>query len=270
MSNRKRKHEDEDQKQNQDQKQAELQAQLQAQAQGQLQGQAQGQGQFQFALNDNKNENDNDNDNKNENENSNENKNENTNELKNEVDNKVENSVDNKLDNSVDNDIKNNVENHVENKVDVVVDVKIDLDLSALPTDDDVIDIDKIEHIYGSVVMPDVVTQTLTGDGNQINIDQVNNIVDNDYLWDPKVTYDGGGGDFKQDAWAEGGHVKLDDPKIEIDADGSTFGDTLTSSADAAVSQEAFTQNIVMGANIQFNSIEMTVAGQDVDNDTTI
>jgi hypothetical protein len=268
----KKKHDDQDQDQDQkqDQKQAELQAQLQAQAQGQLQGQAQGQGQFQFALNDNKNDNDNDNDNKNEN--SNENKNENSNELKNDVDNKLDNSVDNKvensLDNKVDNDIKNSVENHVENKVDVVVDVKIDLDLSALPTDDDVIDIDKIEHIYGSVVMPDAVEQHMTGSGNQINIDQVNNIVDNDFLWDPDVKFDAKG-DFKQDAWAEGGHVKLDDPKIDISADGSTFGDTLTSSADAVVSQEAFTQNIVMGANIQFNSIEMQVAGTSIDDDQT-
>ena len=39
--------------------------------------------------------------------------------------------------------------------------------------------------------------------------------------------------------------------------DRSSFGDAITSSADAIVTQEAFTQNIVMGANIQFNSIEM-------------
>ena len=28
--------------------------------------------------------------------------------------------------------------------------------------------------------MPDVVNQTMSGDGNQFNIDQVNNLVDND------------------------------------------------------------------------------------------
>jgi hypothetical protein len=259
-----RRRDDQDQEQDQDQKQAELQAQLQGQLQGQ--GQGQGQAQAQFALNGNANLNGNGNYSENDNDNDNKNENENSNELKNEVDNKVENSVDNK----VDNDIKNSVENHVENKVDVAVDVKIDLDLSTLPDDQDVIDIDSIHHIYGSVVMPDVVTQDLRGDGNQINIDQVNNIVDNDFLWDPDVSYSGGRGDFKQDAWADGGHVKLDDPKIDIDADGGTIGDTLTTSADGVASNEAFTQNIVMGANIQFNSITMNVAGDDLTDDHSI
>jgi hypothetical protein len=256
-----RRNDDQDQNQDQDQKQAELQAQLQGQAQGQAQGQ--GQGQWQFALSENENKNDNDNDNENKNEN------ENSNELKNEVDNKLDNSVDNKVENSVDNDIKNNIENNIENKVEVAVDVKIDLDLSALPEDNDTIDIDTIHHIYGSVVMPDVVTQDMKGDGNQINIDQVNNIVDNDFLWDPDVRYDGKG-DFKQDAWADGGHVKMDDTKVDIGGDGGTFGDTLTTSADAVVNQEAFTQNIVMGANIQFNSIEMNVAGHNLDDDHSV
>jgi hypothetical protein len=272
--NNSRRRDDQDQEQDQDQKQAELQAQLQAQLQGQGQGQLQGQGQgqgqaqaqAQFALNGNANLNGNGNYSENDNENKNENKNENSNELKNEVDNEVENSVDNE----VDNDIKNSVENHVENKVDVAVDVKIDLDLTSLPDDQDVIDIDSIHHIYGSVVMPDVVTQDLRGDGNQINIDQVNNIVDNDFLWDPDVSYRSGHGDFKQDAWADGGHVKLDDPRVDIDADGGAVGDTLTSTADGVASNEAFTQNIVMGANIQFNSIEMAVAGDDLTDDHSI
>jgi hypothetical protein len=117
------------------------------------------------------------------------------------------------------------------------------------------------------VVMPDVVTQTLTGNGNQFNIDQVNNINDKDQLWDPDVT---NSANFKQDAWAEGGDTKLDDPKVDISADGSTFGDGLAATADGIVSQEAFTQNIVMGANIQFNSIDMSVAGADLTDDHSI
>jgi hypothetical protein len=36
------------------------------------------------------------------------------------------------------------------------------------------------------------------------------------------------------------------------------------SSADAALSQEAFNQTITQGANIQFNSITMNVAGNDL------
>lgn len=259
---------DQEQKQDQDQKQDQLQAQLQ--------GQAQGQGQFQFAVqsvdtkvdseNKNENENENKNESKNENENDNENKNENTNEVKNEVDNKLDNSVDNKVDNEID----NKVENHVENKVEVKVDVDLDLDLSAFerPSDDDIIDVDEIKDISSSVIMPDAVTQTLTGNGNQFNIDQVNNLYDRDQANDPDVYMSSG--EFKWDVKAEGGDVKLDDPKVDIDADGGTFGDGLAATADGIVSQEAFTQNIVMGANIQFNNIEMSVAGNDLTDDHSI
>jgi hypothetical protein len=267
MSDRHRDHKD-DQDQEQDQKQDQLQAQLQ----GQAQGQAQGQGQFQFAVQsvdskvDSENKNENDNDNKNDNENKNENENENKNENKNEVKNEVDNDVDNKLDNKV----ENSVENKIENKVDVEVDVKVDLDLSAFdrPYDNDVIDIDEIKDIECSVVMPDVVNQTLTGNGNQFNIDQVNNLCDKDQLWNPEVKNDG---KFEVDQKAEGGDNKFDDPKVDIKADdGNTFGDGLQATADGINSLEAFTQNIVMGANIQFNSIEMSVAGNDLTDDHSL
>jgi hypothetical protein len=266
---------DQDQDQDQDQKQDQAQAELQAQLQGQAQGQAQGQGQFQFAVQsvESKNDNDNDNENKNENsnesKNENENKNENTNEVKNDVDNKLDNSVDNKLNNDVDNKIENSVENKVENTVEVKVDVDLDLDLDAFgrPDDTDVIDIDEIKDIDSSVVMPDAVSQTLTGNGNQFNIDQVNNLYDKDVAWGQDV-YNSSSADF--DAKADGGEVKLDDPKIDIQADGGAFGDGLAATADGIASNEAFTQNIVMGANIQFNNIEMSVAGNDLTDDHSI
>ena len=108
--------------------------------------------------------------------------------------------------------------------------------------------------------MPDVVNQKLDGDGNQFNIDQVSNLVDNDWLSDAKVSYDGGGGGFHMDAKAEGGDVKIDS-KI-----GDIAGDTASgviASADAALTQDAFNQTITQGANIQFNSITMNVAGGD-------
>jgi hypothetical protein len=257
MSRKSRRHDsdqDQDQDQKQDQRQAELQAQLQAQLQGQAQGQAQGQGQYQFALSENKNENENDNENKNENENTNENK------VENEVDNKLENSAENKLESKVDNDVENKIENVVENKVDtdVDVDVNVDLDLDDLgpASDDDIIDIDWIKDIDDSVVMPDAVSQTLTGNGNQFNIDQVNNLVDRDTLSSPNNT-----GSVTQDLKAEGGESKIDDVKAEVDGNRSTMGDAGTATADALSTAEAFAQNIVMGANIQFNNIEMSVAG---------
>jgi hypothetical protein len=87
-------------------------------------------------------------------------------------------------------------------------------------------------------------------------------------LHDPDVY---NSGSFKQDGWAEGGYNKFDDPKVDIKADdGNTFGDGLQATADGIVSQEAFTQNIVMGANIQFNSIDMSVAGNDLTDDNSL
>ena len=77
---------------------------------------------------------------------------------------------------------------------------------------------------------------------------------------DPKVTYSGNG-DFKIDAKAEDGDVKMDS-KI-----GDIAGDTasgIQARADATITQDAFTQNITQGANIQFNSITMNVAGHDL------
>lgn len=260
MSNRRRHDPDQDQDQDQDQKQR--QAELQAQLQGQLQGQAQGQAQGQFALQSSYNENDNDNDNENKNENSNENK------VENDVDNKLDNSVDNEVKNEVENKVENHIENVVETKVDVEVKVDLDLDSFTQPSDNDVIDIDWIKDIDGSVVMPDVVNQALTGDGNQFNIDQVNNIVDKDFLWDPDVKFTGDG-ELKMDGELDGGESKIEDVKAEIGEDGS-IGDTATATSDAIGTYEAFTQNIVMGANIQFNSIEMTVAGNDLTDDHSL
>jgi hypothetical protein len=255
MGKPQRKH-DPDQDQDQKQDQAQAQANLQAQLQGQGQGQAQGQGQLQFAVQslDSKSDNENDNDNKNDNKNSNENENK--------LDNKVDNKVDNSLDNKVDNDIDNKVQNTVDNKVNVDVDVKVDLDLKADGLSSPVIDLQHFSTV-DSIVMPDVVNQTLNGGGNQFNIDQVNNLADQD-VNTSSATYNGGGSypgaGFDMDAKIDGGESKID---------GAHMGDTvgagagISSSADAILNQSAFDQNITQGANIQFNSITMNVAGDD-------
>jgi len=240
-------------------------SQDQAQLQGQAQGQAQGQ--WQFALNDNKN--DNDNDNKNENKSTNDSKNDLDNKVDNKLDNHADNDLQNKVDNRVNNDVKNEVENKVDTKVNVDVKVDLDLDLNHLAGHDnnDAIHIDQIKDIDGSVVMPDVVNQTLNGDGNQFNVQQINNLVDNDHLSHPEVKFDGSswGGDFKIIAHADGGETKIDDVKAEIEGNG-TIG-AVTASADAVNTVDAFTQNIVMGANIQFNSMTNEVAGHDLTDD---
>jgi len=241
--------------QGQAQAQAELQAQLQGQGQGQGQGQLQGQAQFALNINESENKSENENDNKNEN--SNENKNEIENKLDNAVDNKLDNDVDNKLDNSVENKVENSVENKVETKVDVDVDVDVNLDLTDFVSEDnDAIDIEEIKYSDGTLISADDVEQKIEGNGNQFNIDQVNNLVDNDYLKD--VKFDAGDyNDVKVDGKVEGGDAKIDDVSVgRIDGDSNAFGDLATATADGVQSVEAFTQNIVMGANIQFNTID--------------
>ncbi|MFX8573764.1 hypothetical protein ABTM22_19725, partial [Acinetobacter baumannii] len=91
------------------------------------------------------------------------------------------------------------VENKVENTVDtkVNVDVNVDLDLKADGLSSPVIDLHGINDINGSVIMPEVVNQNLNGGySNAFNLDQVNNLVDNDTLCDPKVSFKGEEGAF--------------------------------------------------------------------------
>jgi len=248
---RKPPHDPKDQDQDQKQDQSQAQANLQAQLQGQGQGQAQGQGQLQFAVQSLDSKSENDNDNKNDNKNSNENEN------------KLDNRVDNDVDNKVDNDIDNKIENTVDNKVNVDVNVDLDLDLKADGLSSPVIDLNHFTTT-DSIVMPDVVNQTLNGGGNQFNIDQVNNLADQD-VNTSTTTYSGGGSypgsGFDMDAKIEGGESKIDGAHMG-DAIGAGAG--IASHADAVLNQSAFDQNITQGANIQFNSITMEVAGHDL------
>jgi len=247
--------------QDQDQKQDQLQAQANLQAQLQGQGQGQGQGQLQFAVQslDSKSENENNNDNKNDNKNSNENENK----LDNNVDNKLDNKVDNNVDNKVDNNIDNKIENTVDNKVNVDVNVDVDLGLKADGLSSPVIDLHHFTTT-DSIVMPDVVNQTLNGGGNQFNIDQVNNLADQD-VNTSSASYSGGGSypgsGFDMDAKIEGGESKIDGAHMG-DAVGAGAG--IASHADAILNQSAFDQNITQGANIQFNSITIQAAGHDL------
>jgi hypothetical protein len=261
-----------DQKQDPDNKQA----QLQGEAQGQLQGQAQaqGQGQFQLAVQELKSHSENSNDNTNDNQNTNDNTNH--------VDNAVTDQVDNCVDNCVDNHVLNTVENAVTNNVDVGVNVHLDLGLDSLPSDNDLIDIDQLhaENLSGALVnFANDIYQDVHGAGNDnaFNIQQVNTLVDNDSISNPTVSYAADGYDpssVRIDSWhhdpsgfsmvahADGGHTEVGNISQHAPDSGSITGGN--SSADAMISQEAFTQNIVQGANIQFNSADITVAGHDV------
>jgi hypothetical protein len=254
---------DQDQEQDQAQAQAELQAQLQGQGQGQGQGQHQGQSQYAAQAvetstwNSSANENGNLNGNLNANGNLNGNLNANENLNHNEV--------------------VNDIANTVETAVTVTVDVGVGVDAGACcPSDDDVIDIESIQGITQSIVMPDAVSQTVTN-GNAFNIDQVSNLTDNDTLSNPTVTFNGGGvdpddwccdaaeaaGDFTMTATASGGTASSGIGDLSNDY--GTQSGVGAAAANATLTQEAFTQHIAMGANIQFNSLDIHVAGDITD-----
>jgi hypothetical protein len=250
-----------DQDQAQLQGQAELQAQLQGQGQGQGQGQSQGQSQYagQYAGQAVETDVWNANGNLNGNANGNLNANGNVNY----------------------NDVHNEIDNHVNTCVDVNVKVNVDAEPSepapAGPIDPDAIDIDNISGISNSIIMPDVVWQSVTT-GNVFNLDQVNNLTDNDTLSGASVSYSAGGladaccydpcgsdpnsvGDFTMQASAWGGTASTS--INDITGDDGDFSGAGAATAAASINQEAFTQSIVQGANIQFNSVDVTMVAGD-------
>ena len=279
-------HDDNDPTQKQGQAQANLQGQIQGQAnlQGQLQGQGQGQGQGQdqtqtaaqslYSSSDNWNGNANGNLNGNGNWNGNGNENDNSNDNSNS--NSNSNSVDNSLDNGVCNNLENSIENTVDNHVNTCVNVAVNVDLAldSIPSGP-VIDLHGLNNIYDSLIMPDVVNQTMNN-GNQFNIDQVNNLVDNDTLNNPSVNFNAGGGGSDWcdpcDPSSGGGSFSMDAHVHGGTATGGALGaidhasSGISASADSAVNQSAFNQTITMGANIQFNSQTIT-AGHDFTDD---
>jgi hypothetical protein len=167
--------------------------------------------------------------------------------------------------------------------------------------DYDVVDLDA-DHVGVSdqgIYIPDAIYQVTTN-GNNFNIDQVNNLSDNDALYTPSVSYGGlsgsgnsNGGEwstsegcgccsyeesfgasgmpnaftgFEMNATSTGGTATAGGGAGNgtFDFDDGRLTDVGSASADSAVNQEAFTQSISMGANTQFNSIDQTVIGHDM------
>src|SRR5690606_28151812 len=117
------------------------------------------------------------------------------------------------------------------------------------------IDLSGIHGIEDSLIMPDVVNQTLNGGGNQFNIDQVNSLVDNDHLSNPSVNFNGGGGSgydwcdpcdpssgggFNMEAHVNGATATING------AMGSLDHGSVGVSADSVVDQSAFNQTITL------------------------
>lgn len=191
----------------------------------------------------------------NKNKNNNENKNKNKNENKNKVDNKVDNKSKNKVENKVDNDVK--------------VKVKVDIGLEGWePQDNDILDIDDItfkDDLDGAfTAIASKVDQDVSGKGNDgaFNVQQINNMVDNDKAYDLTIKENKLKGGVK--AKAKGGDNDIDNVKAKIGETGS-ISDVANASADAAIDQNVFSQNITQGANIQFNESSISHVGHDMD-----
>lgn len=109
------------------------------------------------------------------------------------------------------------------------------------------------------------ITDSLNGNGNDtaFSVHQINEMADNDSLHHAEVVSNAGWG---QHADADGGGAYGIKAYDDVE-NGSGDHQSVSSSADASATSgnEAFTQNIVMGANIQYNSVSSTIVGGDSD-----
>ncbi|SPJ25979.1 hypothetical protein [Palleronia abyssalis] len=191
-----------------------------------------------------------------------------------------------------------NRDNDYSTNLDNVANKDLDLDLAvrdAFNTDDS--DTDLLDwNDVGGFEIDSLIADALNGAGNDMafSLDQTNQLTDNDRVSDPDVIYNGGtpggtggmggegdayphaypadagdggpggAGGFYQTANANGGTASMHDFNAGGAAGGA--GDdamdmSSMTSADAALTQEAFTQNLTLGANIQYNLAEMSVVG---------
>jgi len=174
---------------------------------------------------------------------------------KNETETKIEDSYNTKdIDVAVSKTETDIEDSYNTNNVDASVDVAISDAFKTIEdsynSDDDWLELDNLDFDVMNVVG----AGTLAGDGNDsmFNLSQVSEMVDKDVLIRPEVTNDAW---FEQGAHAHGGEAYAP----------HEMGDrgTATTSADGAATLEAFTQNIVMGSNIQYNNVDMSVVGGD-------
>ena len=148
--------------------------------------------------------------------------------------------------------------------------------------DNDVNDIDQSDLINvagcANLTMDDF-TLDVTAIGNSFNghgndmmfdVNQVNDMVDNDNLCDPIVQYRPSGWSDAafQDIYAEGGKSEAGsgiDGNSHANGNGGAglVSGASNASASANVTAEAFTQNIVMGANLQLNNSSLSLIGGD-------
>ena len=105
-----------------------------------------------------------------------------------------------------------------------------------------------------TLVMPEDISQSLSGSANSLAIalDQVNELVSNNQANGDWVQNSASDAIDSHDLSANGG-----------DANHNAGTDNMSSNASGAANLDAFTQSIVLGANLQNNSFSLTVSGHD-------
>jgi hypothetical protein len=122
--------------------------------------------------------------------------------------------------------------------------------------------------------MPQDITQTINdqggangpaGDGTDtmIALDQVNSLVSNGHVEGASVS-NSGDGLFNHDSLTSTGGSLTDTQVGPVGTSETASGSgTVTTDANATAQLDAFTQSIVLGANIQYNSFNLSVVGHD-------
>lgn len=117
--------------------------------------------------------------------------------------------------------------------------------------DNDLVDID-------SLTGPIEGLQVLGGSGNIFDLDQVMTLNDGDVLSDPNVTNDACFDQYSDTV--NGGTANASSGFGDANGD-ADVGSNASASAGGAANLSAFNQDIAMGANIQYASVDMTVIG---------
>lgn len=177
----------------------------------------------------------------------------------------------------------------------VNVDVQVAVsDCVTPPSETGVLNMDGL-HVCNTdgifITIPDLGTQTLNGDGSIFHLDQVNDLVNNgsvcglsDGITIGDTTANGGFGSIASDGYNDAPGFAGTNPgnggsssfsfSQSANSNGGSATDTAYSagvnaavngaaSTAAGITQEAFTQHVILGSNIQYNSLPITVVGGD-------
>ena len=104
--------------------------------------------------------------------------------------------------------------------------------------------------------MPQDIAQSISQNGNEIALDQINALTANNYA-DGNEVYQSANSSFN-DNHTSAGEVHAGDA-----IQGALASGAMTANTSSSATIDAFTQSIVLGANLQNNSFTATIAGHD-------